>query len=373
MYSCLSTLVYQSRSLLHYKYRKTGNPVVLLADLHTCWPLSPGFLFFCLGPRLRQPRREERSDLFCLGYIATLRDQDGRAHPGLARAFSGVSNDALIVAGGANFPEAAPWKGGKKIWWNTTYVLEKRASGYQWEETDIRLPKPVAYGISLSLPQGLVCIGGNNDNGIVSDIFLLHWNRHERALQYRQLGDLPTGFDATGAAVIGDRIFVSGINGSENAFVSAPVARLVSSTIRWQTLPACAGPPRKFPVYAAQHNGTSTAFYLFGGRSEGSDSVTLLNDSYTFNVLGNKWHRITDILIEDGQTLTLMAAPALAYGASTIFIFGGDDGGLFAARQALEREMKNAGIQKRDSLKKLLDESFENHRDSAATSMHSTR
>ena len=33
---------------------------------------------------------------------------------GVAGPFAGVHGGALIVAGGANFPQAAPWKGGAK-------------------------------------------------------------------------------------------------------------------------------------------------------------------------------------------------------------------------------------------------------------------
>src|SRR5438128_828532 len=44
---------------------------------------------------------------------------------GVAGPFVGVFNDALIVAGGANFPEAPPWRGGKKTWHDAVYVLRK--------------------------------------------------------------------------------------------------------------------------------------------------------------------------------------------------------------------------------------------------------
>ena len=33
---------------------------------------------------------------------------------GVAGAFSGVHNGAMVVAGGANFPNGMPWEGGKK-------------------------------------------------------------------------------------------------------------------------------------------------------------------------------------------------------------------------------------------------------------------
>jgi N-acetylneuraminate epimerase len=44
---------------------------------------------------------------------------------GFASMFAGVSGGALLAAGGANFPDKKPWEGGKKIWHDTVFVLEK--------------------------------------------------------------------------------------------------------------------------------------------------------------------------------------------------------------------------------------------------------
>src|SRR3954449_8125939 len=49
--------------------------------------------------------------------------------PGLAGAWAGVNNDALIVAGGANFPDAMPWLGGKKRYQANVYVFVKDGKG----------------------------------------------------------------------------------------------------------------------------------------------------------------------------------------------------------------------------------------------------
>src|SRR4051794_13907380 len=41
---------------------------------------------------------------------------------GLAGAFAGVSSGALLVAGGANFPNGMPWDGGAKVWQDRVWV-----------------------------------------------------------------------------------------------------------------------------------------------------------------------------------------------------------------------------------------------------------
>src|SRR4030095_7346512 len=76
---------------------------------------------------------------------------------GVAAPFAGVSGGALIVAGGANFPDKMPWEGGKKVWHDAVWVLEKR--GGEWRSGG-KLPRPLAYGVSVSMRDRIFCIGG---------------------------------------------------------------------------------------------------------------------------------------------------------------------------------------------------------------------
>ena len=73
---------------------------------------------------------------------------------GFAAPFAGVSGDALIVAGGANFPDGYPWDGGKKVFHDRIFVLS--APDGSWQVSETRLPAPVGYGVSvtLSAPSG---------------------------------------------------------------------------------------------------------------------------------------------------------------------------------------------------------------------------
>ncbi|MGA0846695.1 MAG: galactose oxidase, partial [Luteolibacter sp.] len=62
---------------------------------------------------------------------------------GFAGAFAGNSGSSLIVAGGANFPDGAPWDGGLKIWHDQVFALEKGDSS--WSVAG-KLPRPLGYG-----------------------------------------------------------------------------------------------------------------------------------------------------------------------------------------------------------------------------------
>ena len=66
---------------------------------------------------------------------------------GVAGPFAGVTGDALVVAGGANFPEKPLWEGGKRVWHAEAYVLPDAHGKWQ---TGFKLPRALAYGVSIS-------------------------------------------------------------------------------------------------------------------------------------------------------------------------------------------------------------------------------
>ena len=105
--------------------------------------------------------------------LPTLNDQIEQK--GLAGGFVGISNGALLFAGGANFPGKLPWEGGKKRWWDDIYVLERTEQTYKWRSEVFKLDRPIAYGLSVTIPEGVLCIGGCNEEQCFDDVFLLKW------------------------------------------------------------------------------------------------------------------------------------------------------------------------------------------------------
>lgn len=88
---------------------------------------------------------------------------------GIAAPFAGVAGGALLVAGGANFPDKMPWEGGKKVWHDRIWLLEK--PGGAWREVG-KLPRPLAYGVSVTAADGMVCAGGSDFTKHYADITL---------------------------------------------------------------------------------------------------------------------------------------------------------------------------------------------------------
>ena len=48
---------------------------------------------------------------------------DGAKNPGVAGAFIGGIGDRIVVAGGSNFAQGAPWDGGAKQFEDAIYLL----------------------------------------------------------------------------------------------------------------------------------------------------------------------------------------------------------------------------------------------------------
>src|SRR3954454_22161988 len=79
------------------------------------------------------------------------------AREGFAYPFAGLSNGALIVAGGANFPDKKPWEGGTKHWHDSVFLLERPDS--EWKQIG-KLPRPIGYGVSITTADGILCLCG---------------------------------------------------------------------------------------------------------------------------------------------------------------------------------------------------------------------
>ena len=239
---------------------------------------------------------------------------------GVAGPFAGVGGGALLVAGGANFPGKPPWQGGKKIWHDAVYVLT--GLGGQWQLAG-KLPRPLAYGVSVTIPAGVVCIGGSDADCHYRDVFLLVWR--EGKLSIESLADLPVPLANAAGALVGSVIYVAG--GSETPGEQTAVSQCFALDLKaakpaWTVVPACPGKARILPVAAAG----SDAFYLFGGAAlepvNGKVKRVYLRDAWRYQpTIG--WQRLADL------PRPCVAGPTPAPRvADRFFLAGGDDGSL---------------------------------------------
>jgi N-acetylneuraminic acid mutarotase len=240
---------------------------------------------------------------------------------GVAGAFAGVSDGKLFVAGGANFPDKMPWQGGQKIWLDTVYALDQTNS--HWRVVG-KLPRPLAYGVSLTTKHGVLCIGGSDAMRHYADTFLL--TETNGKIVIRSLPSLPVPLANAAGALVGQVAYVAG--GAETPGEQAALNRvfaldLAASKPEWRELPPCPGEARILAAAGA----TADAFYLLGGaalRLQGDQVKRVyLRDAWKYLPAAGKWERLADL------PWPSVAAPSPApIVDSTLLLLGGDDGSL---------------------------------------------
>jgi len=256
--------------------------------------------------------------------------QDTGKQYGLAGALAGTHHNMLVVAGGANFPDGMPWMGGKKKYYQDIFVFRKNEEGVITTiGKTFQLPFNLAYGASCSAPEGIICAGGENDNGISSKVLLLMWNTTAQEVVVRTLPDLPVAVSNAAIAYSNNKVYLAGgetSQGVSNQFLYLDLQQLSAG---WQPLPTLVKPV-SHAVLLEQSNGDHPALYLVGGRKRNKDSISdLYTDVYEFDQKNQQWYGRKQL------PYPLSAGTGVATGASYLLLFGGDKGETFQKAEAL--------------------------------------
>lgn len=277
-------------------------------------------------------------------------EKDGRRE-GVSAAFGGTLDDAVVVAGGCNFPDVPAADGGGKVYYDRIYVLrhpERKKSA--WEVAG-RLPVPVANGASVTLPGGIVCIGGCNREKAFNTVWLLKWNAGRSEVVVRNLAALPVAMDNLAAATDGVRIYVAGGNVAgvpgKRCFVLEGI-----EAKEWVELPVYPGPVRLQPSAGV----AGRKFYLMGGFQPvaGERECIVSVDGLVYEPETGKWSETGDMVPEgEKEARGLVGAAGLALDDRTLVFQGGVDRTVF--KSALDNPLlqtKAIGTEQAERLKR---------------------
>ncbi|MDO8929269.1 MAG: hypothetical protein Q7J86_08555 [Bacteroidota bacterium] len=279
--------------------------------------------------------------------------------PGLAGPVAGAHGNFVLVAGGANFEDGLPWRGGKKKYHDEIFLLEKTASGnYSWKQVAEKLPYPMAYPACVSTSEGVVSIGGEDFDSPVADVFLFSFQ--DGKVNRTSLPELPEAISSAGAAVIGNELFVAGglvASGASSAFYSLNMKNTANG---WRVLPEI---PVAFShaVVVSQMDENETCIYVIGGRNKTSEVSTFLSSVWKYTPSIQKWSLEGDI-ISDGKPLALSAGTGISAGSDHIILFGGDPGIFFNRTERMNAALeKVSGEEERLKLWQEKDSMLTNH------------
>jgi N-acetylneuraminic acid mutarotase len=281
-------------------------PMVLAGTISTVHP-----------PAVAAAPAQDKSMTIALQWrqLPPLPDREGFAGP-----LAGTSGGALIVAGGANFPDRRPWEGGTKRWYDSIYVLEPGVDA--WRIVG-RLPRPNAYAVSVSSSAGVVCAGGGDAQQHFRDVFSLRWK--DGQMVRTVLASLPRPCAFASGALAGSTLYVAG-------GIERPAATNCLNTFwaldvrepsgRWQELPPCPGGARMLAVAGA----AGESFFLFSGVKlkagpDGKPVREYLRDAWRY-APGVGWKRLADL----PRSAAAAPSPAASVADGRLLVISGDDG-----------------------------------------------
>jgi solute:Na+ symporter, SSS family len=239
---------------------------------------------------------------------------------GYAGVYAGVVNGALVVAGGANFPEGMPWEGGLKQWHRDVYMLD--APTGEWRRAG-DLPQELGYGGTAVLGDSLLLIGGSDADRHHASVWRLRV--HGADLAYERMPDLPAAVANFAMVQMGPMVYILGGAQTPDGDTAEPIFWALNTArpnLTWEVLEPWPGPGRIFPVAGVQDG----ALYVMSGaelyRGEGGNvQRRYLRDAYRYRP-GSGWSRIADL----PRAAVAAPTPAPALGQSTLLVMGGDDG-----------------------------------------------
>jgi len=261
--------------------------------------------------------------------IATLENSDGSRSIGVAGAINAVYDQALLIAGGANFPDKMPWEGGKKHYSDEIQILQKLNGQYNWnKKVKAKLPEPIAYCGNTSTPMGIVYAGGENEKGLSRKAFLINFSSQEDKLVIFSLPDLPDPLSNIFLSSIGNVIYAIGGDGpslSSNAFL---ILDLDKKEEGWRILP-------DLPIALAnsavvvQNGPDGENIYVIGGRSKDPSGISELHNTLFIYNLRTKIWKSGSPISDGSNTMNFSAGTAVALSDHLILVAGGDNGRIF--------------------------------------------
>ena len=234
---------------------------------------------------------------------------------GVSGAFSGNIDGQAIVAGGCNFPNTPADEGGTKVFYNTVYALR----GQQWRKIG-ELPQALAYGVSVTTKEGIICMGGNDGKQSTKNVFLLKTkSKSLLGVITTPLPSLPLPLDNFAGAVASDgTIYIAG--GQSNGVASQQAFSLKPGAKHWKELPLMPDATRIQATAVVQNGANGPLFIVLGGYSNTTNQVA--NDGVVYDIKTGNWRK-TSPIVADGKSIALVGAASVSSGSMFVVCFGG--------------------------------------------------
>lgn len=251
----------------------------------------------------------------------------GNLAKGVSATYAALIDGKLIVAGGANFPGKLGFEGGSKAFYNDIMLYDAARS--EWKLIG-HLPDSSAYGVSVSVTDGALWIGGNTALKSLANCYKVSLNEND-SVKLENFPVLPATMDNFAGCASDDLVFVGG--GIENGKPSNSLYCIhVETDSVWTKLPDFPGMPRVQPVLAAIETNGKKYVYLMGGFFGGNveNNPAMATDVLRYDVTEKIWEKVgeqTDA--ETQKPFSLGGATAMVFDNRYILCLGGVNHDIF--------------------------------------------
>ncbi len=242
---------------------------------------------------------------------------------GVAGAITGIYRNKLIIAGGANFPDGLPWKGGQKKYYNQFNFFHINEGVLTLHENSYKLPEAIAYAAYCITPEGIFYAGGENHNGLSNRSYLIKYDSLQSSISVKNLPDLPKALTNCSAVHSNERIIVAGGDGVNGTSDQVYTLSLNDVDAGWSIMPSLPKPSANGLLFVSNEHGEVNMIWVGGRRKTSSGISELSADVYVFNFNLNYWKPLLPL------PYPLCAGTGSMINPSSIILFGGETGTTF--------------------------------------------
>lgn len=248
---------------------------------------------------------------------AKLPNENNLDHIGVAGPVTGIIDNKLIIAGGANFPEAMPWNGGAKKYQKNVYLYDLNADGELNFLGRQDFNDSLAYSANISLADQIISVGGERNGQAVSDVF--SYGFEGNSLVRKSLPQLPLPLTNAGAVHISDKLYVAGGENADLVSDKIFVLDLNDLDLGWKEFASLPKPLSHLVLVTDNKNN----LFVVGGRKRNLNAKSdISNDVYQLDVNTNAQTVLASLPEQ-------LAAGTGVYYQGNILLFGGDNGSTF--------------------------------------------
>lgn len=251
----------------------------------------------------------------------------------LAGSVAGIVGDNLLLGGGANFPDALPWEGGKKQYHDSLRVFRLLQPDSLQFEGSYLLPHPTAYGVSWSTGEGLLYAGGESAGRPTRQTWWFTYNNGR--MQVDTLPDLPQPITNAAGCTIGNLCYLAGGETKAGMHNRILVMDIGGTAKTWRTVAELPEAWSHAVLLPQKVNGQDYLVFI-GGRRKTDSGISVFSDKvYRLNLSTLEWGHLPDL------PEALSAGNGVVLPDQSLLLLSGDDGTTFHEVEKKLSEIKS--------------------------------